>query len=219
MATATLSLIGLYNYDDTIFDKLTFPEGIDKTVAVNNILFRSGDFEVLFPDPDFMRDAIGLWGYKWQRTFERWVKALSVDYEPLYNYDRTEEWLTDEDITDHGAHEQQMSGTSTDTSESSGENTDTDTVSAYNSSTFENDKQRNSTYSADSSGNSQSSNQSSGTDDNKRDRTEKRKGRAYGNIGVTTSQQMLQSELDVAAWNLYEHIADIFLNEFIIPVY
>ena len=40
-----------------------------------------------------------------------------------------------------------------------------------------------------------------------------------GNIGVTTSQQMLQSELDIARWNLYEHIADLFCSEFCIMVY
>ena len=40
-----------------------------------------------------------------------------------------------------------------------------------------------------------------------------------GNIGVTTSQQMLQSELDIATWNLYEHIADLFVTEFCIMVY
>lgn len=44
-------------------------------------------------------------------------------------------------------------------------------------------------------------------------------GRIHGNIGVTTSQQMLQAELDIAEWNIYEHITDLFLNEFVIPIY
>lgn len=43
--------------------------------------------------------------------------------------------------------------------------------------------------------------------------------RSYGNIGVTTSQQMLQSELEVDAWNIYEHIADLFLDEFCVLLY
>lgn len=43
--------------------------------------------------------------------------------------------------------------------------------------------------------------------------------RLHGNIGVTTSQQMLQSELDIAYWNLYDHIADVFLQEFVLPIY
>ena len=44
-------------------------------------------------------------------------------------------------------------------------------------------------------------------------------GRTHGNIGVTTSQQMLQSELDVQAWNVYQHITDIFCKEMLITVF
>ena len=44
-------------------------------------------------------------------------------------------------------------------------------------------------------------------------------GRLYGNIGVTTSQQMLQSELDIAKFNLYDQIADIFCEEFCLMIY
>ena len=41
----------------------------------------------------------------------------------------------------------------------------------------------------------------------------------HGNIGVTTSQQMLKSELDIQAWNCYEHICDVFIKEMCVAVY
>lgn len=41
----------------------------------------------------------------------------------------------------------------------------------------------------------------------------------HGNIGVTTSQQMLQAELDVQRFNIYQAITDTFLQEFCILVY
>ena len=41
----------------------------------------------------------------------------------------------------------------------------------------------------------------------------------HGNIGVTTSQQMLESELNLGYWNIYEKITDIFLTEFVLPIY
>lgn len=41
----------------------------------------------------------------------------------------------------------------------------------------------------------------------------------YGNIGVTTSQQMLQQELDVRKFNIYDKIADMFMTEFCILIY
>ena len=86
-----LTMIGMYNYDNTLFDSLTFPDGIEKDLAVDQILLRSGDFEVLYPEPDFLKFAIGSWGRKHYRTFSKWVEALAIDYDPLNNYDRTEE--------------------------------------------------------------------------------------------------------------------------------
>ena len=42
---------------------------------------------------------------------------------------------------------------------------------------------------------------------------------ARGNIGVTTSQQMLKAELDLQMYNLYKQICDLFMTELLIPVY
>ena len=41
----------------------------------------------------------------------------------------------------------------------------------------------------------------------------------YGNIGVTTTQQMLEAEYKIAEWNIYENIADIFMKDFCIMIY
>ena len=41
----------------------------------------------------------------------------------------------------------------------------------------------------------------------------------YGNIGVTTSTQLLEDFLRVERFNIYEQIADIFADEFAIQVY
>lgn len=43
--------------------------------------------------------------------------------------------------------------------------------------------------------------------------------REVGNIGVTTSQQMLKAELELQYWNLYDHIADLFIGEMTTRVY
>ena len=44
-------------------------------------------------------------------------------------------------------------------------------------------------------------------------------GNIHGNIGVTTTQQMLQSERDIANYNIYMQIVDDFKSEFCILVY
>ena len=47
-----------------------------------------------------------------------------------------------------------------------------------------------------------------------------REGNAYGNIGVTTSQQMLKEEIELwANIDIYREAAEMFVQEFCIPVY
>lgn len=41
----------------------------------------------------------------------------------------------------------------------------------------------------------------------------------WGNIGVTTTQQMIEQELKLRRWNFYEQIADIFCDEMCVRVY
>lgn len=43
--------------------------------------------------------------------------------------------------------------------------------------------------------------------------------RAYGNIGVTTTQQMIESERELVKFNIYEYIVDEFSREFCLQVY
>ena len=204
MSSAKMTLIGLYSYDNTIFDLLTLPEGIDKDTLINNIFSRSGDFEVMYPDPTYLKPAIGAWSAKWQSTFIRWINALNIEYDPLENYNRYEHWTDDDDTTITG----NASGNSTGKTHS----VNTDKVSAYDAGdTFTNRGQN--VIDGNDSGTS-SSNTKEVTDG-----TTEHDGRIHGNIGVTTSQQMLLSELDLGYWNIYEKITDIFLTEFVIPVY
>lgn len=195
MASATMTLMGLYNYDTSLFEFLTLPEDIDKNILVDNILLRSGEFEVLYPDFDFLKYSIGAWARKWQPTFERWITALQIEYNPLENYDRKEDW-TD---TRNGQTSGSTSGTTNTTS--------TNKVSAYDATDFSN-KDQNEIYGSDSSSSSGESHEGA-----------KHDGRIHGNIGVTTSQQMLTQELDIGYWNIYEKITDLFLTEFVLPVY
>lgn len=203
MSKAKITLLGMYKWDNTVFDLMQLPAGIDKSLLRDAILLKAGDFESLYGDPDFIKSAVSVWSRKWYRTIEKWYNALQLKYDPIYNYDRHEEWVTDDTGT--------QSSTSKDHNTASTDSTSTDKVSAYNSEQLVNDRQNVS--------------EAGSTSDSRADLSadhankEVRKGRAYGNIGVTTSQQMLQSELDIAMFNLYEHIVDIFLAEFVIPVF
>ena len=243
MSSAKITTVGFYQYmnayNNDLFGLLNLPPGIDKDTLVNNIMLRGGEFEVVYSNPDFYKSAIGLWSNKHYRTFEKWINALNIDYNPLENYDRMEEWSDSGSRTNTGTVSDSgiRKNTGTQSTESSGKDnfkgsgnsTSSDEISAYNSNSFQNDK-KNTTNSSNSSetntttnntrtDNLSESNSNTRTDNLSEKSNSDRKGRAHGNIGVTTSQQMLQSELDIAKWNIYEQITDLFLSEFCIMVY
>lgn len=243
MSSAKITTVGFYQYmnayNNDLFGLLNLPPGIDKDTLVNNIMLRGGEFEVVYSNPDFYKSAIGLWSNKHYRTFEKWINALNIDYNPLENYDRMEEWSDSGSRTNTGTVSDSGTITNTGTQSTettgndnftgSGNSTSSDEISAYNSNSFQNDK-KNTTNSSNSSetntttnstrtDNLSESNSNTRTDNLSEKTNSDRKGRAHGNIGVTTSQQMLQSELDIAKWNIYEQITDLFLSEFCIMVY
>lgn len=199
----TMTLIGLYNYDPTIFDLMVLPPGIDEALVRDNILLQSSDFEVLYPDPDFLKAAVKRWADKWYFTFDKWQKALLIKYDPLNNYDRYEEY------EDTGKETRADSGSSSGTTTSGG--TTQHDISAYDSSTMREDTKD--TTSASGSDSTQSSSNGS------TDTSLKHKAHLYGNIGITTSQQMLEAELEVARFNLVDQITDCFMSEFCLRVY
>ena len=219
MAIAKITLIGMNNYmesmNDDLFKYLTLPAGINKQTLVNNILLRGGEFESLYGDPYFLQNMIGVWSEKWQRTFTKWMQALSINYDPLYNYDRHEIY---KDIrSENESSNRSENAITSDTSNSSGSGTTTNEVSAYDSSSYSPHDQ--STSSSSGNNTSTATSNASGTNKRTLGETISHDAHLYGNIGVTTSQQMLKDELDINEWNVYEHITDLFLNEFSIYVY
>lgn len=262
-----LTLIGLYNYDDSLFDDITLPSDIDSDLTVDAILHRGGQFEVIYPEYDFLKSSITSWFKRHYRTFDKWITALNIEYDPLNNYDRYEESTDNRAYSDNeaGSHSQENShneagstqgsentsstqkansASSTDgTTTGTQGNTVTNTVSAFDSNTFQN-KDQQSTSGSDSSSTSgntvtnnltdESGERSSQTNDTRKSKDSsninnsinkngidknQHSAHLYGNIGVTTSQQMLQSELDIARFNIYNEIAELFIDDFCILVY
>lgn len=208
---AKITLIGMYNFDNTLFDELTFPAGINRDLAINRILEKSEEFELVYADFDYLKDRIGIWGKLWERTFSKWYEALNIKYDPLFNYDRFEEY---EDTKANGFNNTSSSSSETTTGSKSISDV-TNKVSAYDDADFTNKEHEEAEANTSQDGMGQSRAESSG----KSDETIKHKAHLYGNIGVTTSVQMLREQLDIVEWNLYEHISDIFIDEFCILVY
>lgn len=238
MAQAKITLIGIENFlnpDRSVFDKMNLPSGIDKDTLIGSILLRCQEFELLYSDPDFLIDAVNIWSRKNYWTFDKWVKAINIQYDPLYNYDRTEEWTDthEGDYSKSGSgNSSGNTGTTNDLTEThnlatTNDVTNTHSEKAFNDSNYVGTTQDVTDQDTTDTGTVTNTGTVSGTYSNNDSNNEsgddsfenKHNGRMYGNIGVTTSQQMLQSELDIARWNMYEHIADLFASEFCIMVY
>ena len=91
MASAKLTLIGLYQWDNSLFNDMILPDGIDKDLLVDSLMLQGGEFEVLYPDPSFMKRSIKIWSSKWYRTFAEWLRGTQATWNPIHNYDRIED--------------------------------------------------------------------------------------------------------------------------------
>lgn len=221
---ATISLYTLDKYaqalgGDSIFSLLQLPAGINKETVTNNILLESMEFEAVYTDPDFLRDAIYIWGKTNYHTFEKWYQAQQVKYDPLNNYDRYEEW------TDKGTDKKTTSGgqTGKSTAKNNEINTSNGTqdhyVNPYDTNQLTEDEQVKNLTTDNINGTQVIGSQIDTTGKEDGTTSGEHEGHMWGNIGVTTSQQMLQAEYDIAEWNLVQHITDMFLQKFCIMVY
>ena len=216
-------LLDLLYYDDTIMDNFTVPDGIDRQLAIDTIYQRCGMTPLYHPDPAWLKFYIGRWCSKNVKTWEELYKTTIQDYNPIYNYDRTEETTETRSGTrklseDTNSNTKQNGDTSvTDTSSDNSEHT----ISADNSDTYEPGyKDASSRQDTQSS---ESSNRVDVTGDRAVDETTgetySHKLRAYGNIGVTTTQKMLKDQRTLVRYNVYNEIADSFKEEFCLYIY
>jgi len=212
MDNIRIPLLALYNYDNSIFDGLSLPDGIDKELLIDRIMIRGGEYESVYTSVPFLKSAISNWSATHRHLIDKWLEVYNKDFEPLENYDRIEDWTDDEDNTTKGT------GTTkgSDKAHAQGNVIGTNTVSAYNSNNLVNDNGTTQGNTTDTT----SSTQTDSTTQSNDITHSKHSGRVHGNIGLTTSMQMYES-----FWNLmreygdiYNAIATLFLQDFVVPI-
>lgn len=224
---ATLSILGLYQREPTLFDELELPGSMNKDVLIDNILYEAAPLEAYYPDPNFMKFMIGRWSFMNQSVWQKLYDTTVLEYNPIFNYDRTEEWSENEQMLD----KRTLTGTEMETStdNSSGEIRSSGTVqselnvSGYNESSYVPREQTIETPNTLTSNTSETdrivSIDKNDTENMDRKRDNIRTGRAFGNIGVTTTQQMIQQERETALFNMYKVITDSFIERFCLMIY
>lgn len=221
-----LTVEGLYNYDNTLFDGFNVPDGLVKQIAIDAILMRTRELEILYPDFTYMKNRITIWSNKYQINWKKLYDTTVLEYNPIENYDRMEDWTDTDDETSTSARDNTRNTTNTVKSTSTNEVMNsvnvTDQNTAFNAGLTDHAKQ---ITNGDTTENGSITNTETGKDTENESvnggRTGKhtRTGRAHGNIGVTTSQQMIQSERDLVVFNLYDVIAESFIENFCLLIY
>lgn len=221
-----LTVEGLYNYDNTLFDGFNVPDGLVKQIAIDAILMRTRELEILYPDFTYMKNRITIWSNKYQINWKKLYDTTVLEYNPIENYDRMEDWTDTDDETSTSARDNTRNTTNTVKSTSTNEIMNsvnvTDQNTAFNAGLADHAKQ---ITDGDTTENGSITNTETGKDTENENvnggRTGRhtRTGRAHGNIGVTTSQQMIQSERDLVVFNLYDVIAESFVENFCLMVY
>lgn len=227
-----MTLIGLYNYENTferdLFRNLSLPEGYDKATFVNSLLLEHGEKCVLYTNPEFFVSAIGIWSGKWELELKRIYDALTAEYNPIWNYDRNEE-TTETDKPDNTI-TRTHDNTDTTTnrydvvSEQNVDGVSENKISADNSSDYQPDNKNISNFGKNTTSNDGTitdAHTGTITDVEKGTRSNiDRKSHVWGNIGVTTSTQMIESETLIRAKrNLYDIATRLFANELLIGIY
>lgn len=227
-----LSILGMYNYDNTIFDNLIIPDGVDKELLINNILLDNAELSLVYTDLDFMKEIIGVWS---KSELSIWVKLFNTfneEYNPIWNVDEntTETRAINRDGSEDVSSKTsiQVESNQHSINKSTGEETSSNinSVKAFNSNDWsEHDKvDQNKEISEKTDSNITSNNQQASNDNSNRAHNEhvsevftRKRG---GNIGVTMSQQLIQAELDVRPkLNIYKYISNSFKNRFCNMIY
>lgn len=235
-----ITLIGMYNWlGDPLFQGVTVPQGASKDLLINTILLNYGEMEALYASPDFMQFAITNWSGCVQYKMTRLFGTTQVEYDPIENYNRYEDSTETPNITRTGSRNESSDGSTTSTGNTStktsnntvgNESGNTEqTVSAFNASTYQpqnksisvSDTTSTDSGTAETTANTTGGEKKTVTGSNTDTETGTRTYTAHthGNIGVTTSQQMLQSERYVAEFNFYQEMAKDFAKTLLVMVY
>ena len=194
-----ISILTMLNWNPNILDKLHIPDSLtDQKEAIQiNLVEECGELPLVVTNPKQFEILLDKWSSIQNVKWTRMQKAMELSYNPIENYDRMEE-VNSKRTPDL---------TNTYTDKNSSANTVQNFKNGYNStSQVLSDKSVSGT-------DIETTNKSTGNE------TYHSVGHIHGNIGVTTSQQMLQSELDVAKNLIADVIVDDFKNKFCIVCY
>lgn len=215
--------------------------------AIENVLLKSEGFEVLYPDFEILYEKLGAWYNAKYYIFYQLYNTLSYEYNPIDNYDRTETRTLTEtrnlEEKQTGTNTNVMSGTdkttgkdtrtgsenrdTTDTTNTTtkraGFNSETAVLGETSDTTGTNEVSVTDSQNITTETNGESSTNNTLTLDTNNTNTgtitHEETIITRGNIGVTTSQQMIEQQRELVKFNLFDYFADSLIDNFCLKIY
>lgn len=204
------SICQLYTYDE-VFKDIDINEKLDRDTLINTIMDICGMNEPIYPEIEILQIKVQYFFKKHKEQFDKLVYLYSLkygeDYKPIWNKDSTkthiETTVRSKDNTVDDTHNNSIND--------SGE--DVNQVSAFDNAGFSNDSKT-------SNRNNRNENGNNTTRGNEKENIKLTiEDYEKGNIGVTTTADMLNQEIELqSSFNIYELIARMFFDEFCLHV-
>lgn len=220
-----IPLISLYQWDNSILDGLYIAGDFD---IKESFLLRFGEMTPIYQKPELLKLAIANVAKTLKWSIDKLYNVTLLEYNPIENYDRIEK---ETDITNDTTDNTQNIGLQTVTAENqTGATTTTPNtvtehnVSAFNETTYQPSEKETNTGSVTESHDKDSGTTTTTKEPDVQHMTYKRDYnhdlRVHGNIGVTTSQQMMESEIDLVTKNNYiDTVCQMYAERLMINVW
>ena len=227
MKNAWISIAGIYAHYPTIFAKLVLPTAADyadlpadivdhpfvpnKDDLIRYLCMQLAELPMVYSDPDSVKDMIGYWSKAQLPVWIHVWQTMLYKYNPIWNKDG--EVQEKRDITYKNAGNSTDTGTVGNSGSSSGsvENQ----VTGYDTNSYSPNKKD---ITASSGSNTETRNLAGHTynDGESHDsfgRWER------GNIGVTSSQELVLRERQLAEFSFYDYLTDAFKKQFCVMIW
>lgn len=220
---ALISLLMIYHSYPDILNDFLYPSELDGDNLKQNLMMQTAEIPVIYTTPPVLKQMIGIWSRKRLSIWEELYKTLHYEYVPIHNYDRTDERFAVEtrDLTANNDRkigtdrnliaDQVQNQESTETTKKTGYDSRNPVTSQVVDDEMENTVGTKEDEKVDTS---------DVLDTQENEQTDNVEHlRAYGNIGVTSTQELIQQQRELVQFDLVQYIIDDFMKEFCIMVY
>lgn len=198
-----MSLGGMYEYDNTIFDDAVIPDGMDKAQLVTTILAECGENETRWSNPFVLKKMIENFFYTRQYKYTKLWESTQLEYDPLENYNLTIEVSRGT----QGLDKTNRTVESESTTEGSNENQ----RSAFDSVSYQPNEKDTGSSTVKGGGTENE------TFDTTRNEAEQR--HEFGDNSARSSMDNIRQQRAIVDFNIYQVIALEFEDQITIPVY